>query len=138
MPSTTTVQSILLPSLFLSLATPTTAHPSTASPAASAQPTPPPQKKSSLGLAFGLSAAFGVAGVVAICILLWCLRRRHIRRKAEGESRETQDTTGQWCTCKNCSGCARKRDGSDGSQPCWRCKESCGRGEATVARTVFK
>ncbi|KAF1851587.1 uncharacterized protein K460DRAFT_37676 [Cucurbitaria berberidis CBS 394.84] len=79
--------------------------------------------KHTLGLAFGLSAGVGAAGMLALILIIYCLRQRRKRRRAAGL--EPEEEMGDWCTCKDCSGCKRKRGGGDGSQSCWKCRQGC-------------
>ncbi|KAH7394317.1 hypothetical protein BKA66DRAFT_456029 [Pyrenochaeta sp. MPI-SDFR-AT-0127] len=94
--------------------------------AAQTQPQLSKRDKSNLGFAYGLSTGVGIAGLLALVLIIWCLRARNKRRKAAGTVHETQEEAARWCTCEDCSGCPRKRGGGDGSQSCWKCRDGCG------------
>ncbi|KAF1935827.1 hypothetical protein EJ02DRAFT_470895 [Clathrospora elynae] len=84
------------------------------------------RRATSLGLAFGLTAAIGIVGISAVAVFIYFLRRRHKARKLLGLTRVTQDESGMYCLCPLCSGCKRKRGGGDGSARCWNCEgETC-------------
>ncbi|KAH8726343.1 hypothetical protein GQ44DRAFT_194399 [Phaeosphaeriaceae sp. PMI808] len=78
--------------------------------------------KSPLALAYGLSTAFGVLGILFLVLCILWLRRRHKKKTANQEEGELE----RWCACKECTGCLKRKGGGNGSITCATCKDTCG------------